>query len=511
MAGEKIDLPIGKRTANVLPRLVFRLDTILVPEADTEFTCESGLSAEEVASRLALPKDDQLSCSVTSGGAGTKQFSLQVNSDPVSMFLSPSIEGYVEPTVAGSKTHFRVVMPRWVRTIMNAPIMALLAVLIGYLISSYLLPHPVLLLYSLAAVIAMPIVLCTITTLLFHVSLKTQLAHLLPFLRDSSQCEEFQEANSMQSKFARTPLIAQRLIATALCGVLYLSAAFGLHALAWDYWCQGKYQACADLCHPVATFAQVVLAGSATAADCKYYLAECYRCLDHLPEAEALYGETLQLWQKSLDPSSTSFADVSYNLGRVYEESGRFHEAIKEYNTALSNFSRAFGENNMVCAKVLNRLATVELKTGDLDAAAQHALRASHIDEAYGKQHSRMYENLNDLAAVEVARGQYARAVELETAALEQSKSKSSMGIVASYINLARAYLGLGDEDNAQSAFDKARNMLRAHDVGTQVSVDQLVKLSKTYGLSLKSQRAEYEVPNFETRSAMTFTGEGRI
>ena len=317
--------------------------------------------------------------------------------------------------------------------------------------------------------------------------------------------------------FARLNTLQDEFLAALICGAIYLSIAFGLHAAAWNYWAAGDYKRCAELCQRVAVLAQSILGkDDATVADCKYYLAETLRCTSKLDEAISLYKEADRPMSEKLGSNNAFRTDVLFNLGRCYEEKLDYKQAQGYYKQALADWAKAFGSNNMICAKAQDRLAALQFKNKELNEAKESAQSALRIDRAYGSKYdATIASDLNDLAVVETASGDIESALKhlKEAQALQESGSADKYSIAAVYINQAHALLLASRAEEALASFNSASRLLayKTPPAGELLALKDLEELSSFYASEIRKQRQRYEVPNFDSRAEITFTGDGNI
>ncbi|GEM_PF-947728 len=257
---------------------------------------------------------------------------------------SASLDGLVQIAPQGGTTviiETKILGP--VMETINCPPMAILLIFLGYLAAAYLLPHPILLFSSLVLAVAMPIILSVAATILTRHFYLPALQKMMTTIGLVCASDEIGD-----SQFALPGLTVPKVSAAlhfradVLCAAFYLFFAFGLHAAAWQYWCQGQYQQCLNLSTPVKILAQAVLGGnSATVGDCNYYRAECLRCLGQLKAADQAYTEAEQAMRPTVAKENPFYADVFYNKGRVAEEMGNYPVAEKNLKAALDIWRRS--------------------------------------------------------------------------------------------------------------------------------------------------------------------------
>ena len=506
----------SKRTnGNSLLRLLFRLDEYLIPETERQYLLKSQKAKDQILSDFIAfnkqrPKGEWLTVKVKGD-----RFSIAPSWIPLVSLFDPAIEGLIQSEDGCSNVAFRTANSNWAIATINAPFVAVVVVVIGYIASLYLLPHPILLFSAVLGAIGIPVACSLFTAIICKYRFSTQLKVALDFLCNACGCRDLSEVgrDGVRELNARAT-IPEEFIVGGICGAIYLGAAVALHTLAWNLWVEGKYLECANLCQPVAALAEAALGkDSATVGDCKYYLAESYRCAGKLPEAAQLYEQAIQIMAPTIGAENTFYADAVYNLGRVLEEQGRFVDADVQYKKALDIWANSplIGAENIVYAKGVNRLGVLRIKTHNGTESEISFAEALKIDKRYSSQLTRVEEDLNDMSAGLIAQNKFESGLRMASKSLELKlrKGKNDLSLAPNYINLARAAIGLNQMDAAQKSFDRAAVLLGA--AKTAVSVDEVCKLSALYGQKVKSQRALYEVPNFGTRSDITYLGDGRI
>lgn len=420
----------------------------------------------------------------------------------------------------------RVGISRWAQGVINGPIAAAFSIGIGFAVSSYLLPHPILLFYAFLLASVVPLLSCLISVLICKQLMRQDLPFLIEHLESVCGSSDWIGADLENwMELPRHKLFSTEIIAGIVCGVIYLGIAFGLHAQAWNLWCEGKYKACADLCRPVASLAQAILGDdSATVADCKYYLAECYRCMGDTKKAKEMYLQAIDVMAKTLGEENPFYADTVYNLGRCQEIEGEFDKAYENYKKTLSIWKNSplVGPRNMVYAKGLNRTAICLLKMNRAKEARPLMEECLKIDKAYKKRAGKsIQEDLNDLAAIDIALGDYDKAIEESKRSIVRKVDvkATNLEVLPSFINLCYAEYKLNAGGKTKLSTGRPKwceniteaNRLLGESTDFQLDTNGLTELSKRYEQKVKSSQVFYEVPIFDTRGNVTFDGKGRL
>ena len=200
---------------------------------------------------------------------------------------------------------------------------AIVGAVLALIASSYLLPNPVSITYAFAITIFIPAIIFAVTIVLSRLIIPKSIDRIVNILEVNLNTKLSTDFGDSTFDFARKPPVSDHFIAGVIAAVVFLAVAVGLHKVAEQYWISGNYQESANLCRPVASIARAFLdADSAAVADTNYYLAECYRCLGKLKDAEALYLQVLEKYKQDIGQDHRFVGDVYFQLGRIYEAQG---------------------------------------------------------------------------------------------------------------------------------------------------------------------------------------------
>ncbi len=491
---------------------LFGLENLMLPMTGRQLQLKSLMPSSDIFEKIEKYTPSHLVSRIKDG-----KFTLYPKTP---FYLRPfvsKISGTTKEEPDGSLLLARVGISRWAQGIINGPIAAAASIGLGFAISSYLLPHPILLFYAFILTAFIPVISCLFSAFVCKKLMAAELPSLFEHLESVSGSSEWQDAdNENWKELPRHKMLSSELIAGIVCGVIYLGIAFGLHAQAWNLWTEGKYRACAALCQPVATLAEAILGDdSATVADCKYYLAECYRCMGETKKAKELYENAVDTMGKTLGEENPFYADAIYNLGRCQESEGDLDKALSNYQKTLSIWKNSplVGANNMVYAKGLNREAVCLLKMNRPKEARLLQEECLKIDKAYKKKAGKsVQEDLNDLSAIDIALEDYTKAKEEAQKSIERKLKNmaTKLEMLPSNINLCRACLALNLEKEAEDAMREA-NYLLGESTVIEPNLDGLNTISQKYEQKVKTSQVLYEVPIFDTRGNVTFTGKGRL
>lgn len=159
--------------------------------------------------------------------------------------------------------------------------------------------------------------------------------------------------------------------------------------------------------------------------------------------AATLLAEVLQS-QQNINPSdSEMLGETCYLLGGVFHEQKKYAESIALLQRALDLNESRLGKDAPTNCRILDRLAKIHVKLGDLAKAEEVAIRALSIAEkTLPKDDSSIADSANNLAIVCAQQGKRAQAIGLYQRALELKESLNgadSPEVAAILLNLGTA------------------------------------------------------------------------
>jgi len=154
--------------------------------------------------------------------------------------------------------------------------------------------------------------------------------------------------------------------------------------------------------------------------------------------------------------------ELNSKCAMLYRQ-GRYPEATKVAEEALTIAEKTFGPDHPAVATSLNNLAALYTAQGKYSEAEFLHKRALAIDEkALGKDHPGVATDLNNLAAVYQAQGKYSEAEPLYKRALgivEKALGKNHPHVATTCENMAELYRQIGEEDEAEKLEARARRI----------------------------------------------------
>jgi tetratricopeptide (TPR) repeat protein len=175
----------------------------------------------------------------------------------------------------------------------------------------------------------------------------------------------------------------------------------------------------------------------------------------------------------------------------------------------------SFGPDTMMTAKVLDRIAAVEIKLKKFSDAESEVRRSVKIDTAYRYMAGRsIAEDLNDLGVIlfNDRKIDEAKKTLAQSLALKKKESlNDSFSVALTSENLSIVLNKIGEHKDAvklhQEALQKFRDFLKSKNI-KPAAPDNAKSL---YEQVLSCTKETYEVPVFDTRAELLIDGVGRI
>jgi tetratricopeptide (TPR) repeat protein len=158
------------------------------------------------------------------------------------------------------------------------------------------------------------------------------------------------------------------------------------------------------------------------------------------------YKAALETGDASAIPFFQKAIQLDPNFAMAYAEMGISYGNMGEYGLATKNLTKAYDLRNRVSERERFHIASMYYLTalGDLDQARQTLQR-------WQQTYPRDFIPYVDLGSVEAAEGQWQQAVNQSLRAIRLNPDD-----VIAFGNLAQAYIGLSQFDEARSAFEQA-------------------------------------------------------
>ena len=189
-------------------------------------------------------------------------------------------------------------------------------------------------------------------------------------------------------------------------------------------------------------------------------LASVLRDMGRLDEAEALFGQALEIDNRVLGPDHPSVSNRLNNLASVLRDRGRLEEAEALFRQALEIDNRVLGPDHPSVSNRLNNLASVLRDTGRFDEAEALFRQALEIDNrVLGPDHPSVSNRLNNLASVLRDTGRFDEAEALFRQAFEIDNrvlGPDHPSVSNRLNNLASVLRDMGRLDEAEALFRQA-------------------------------------------------------
>ncbi|SLM37799.1 beta transducin-like protein het-e4s [Lasallia pustulata] len=103
-----------------------------------------------------------------------------------------------------------------------------------------------------------------------------------------------------------------------------------------------------------------------------------------MAEAEAMYRQALEGYEKAWGPEHTSTLDTVNNLGFLYANQGKMAEAEAMYRRALEGYEKAWGPEHTSTLDMVSNLGILYKDQGKMAEAEAMYRRASRQDGRSG-------------------------------------------------------------------------------------------------------------------------------
>ncbi len=177
------------------------------------------------------------------------------------------------------------------------------------------------------------------------------------------------------------------------------------------------------------------------------------------------WSDALVLWEKTVRQSPQSFR-AHRNLYHTLIKKGRYAEyeaeALLKRERALAIQEKALGPDHPKVAQSLNNLAALYLQKGKYAKAEPLFKRALGIREkALEPDHPYLVQSLNNLAALYQIQGQYLKAEPLYKWSLSilEKTEPNHPKVATTMEKLAELYKKMGREDEAKKLLDRAKRI----------------------------------------------------
>jgi len=194
-------------------------------------------------------------------------------------------------------------------------------------------------------------------------------------------------------------------------------------------------------------------------ADVLYQLGKLYQMQGKYHIAEKAYSKTLNIRTRVLGEIHADTAAVVSALGVLYTDKGLLLEAKLKFQKALEINKKLYGDNNEYVANILNNLAAINEDLGDINSAEVLYNDAIHIYEKLQKTDTAYAANVyNNLAILYVNKNQPEKAEGLFNKALKIRETifgSNHPDYINSLHNLASYYNFIGKYEESKKLYKK--------------------------------------------------------
>ena len=154
--------------------------------------------------------------------------------------------------------------------------------------------------------------------------------------------------------------------------------------------------------------------------NCLAYFGELYDQNDLYAEAEEVYLQALQGYEKTLGYEHPRTLKIYNNLGAVYAKSEKWVEAEKIYQQALQGNERIQGLNHPSTLYTVHNFAKLYSDLGKLEEAEKMYLRASRgLEKVLGFEHLSTLKTFNNLGNLYIRQDKLKEAEEIHLRVLQ--------------------------------------------------------------------------------------------
>jgi tetratricopeptide (TPR) repeat protein len=189
-------------------------------------------------------------------------------------------------------------------------------------------------------------------------------------------------------------------------------------------------------------------------------VAHLCRQFDMNSEAEAMYLQALQGYEKVLGAEHTSTLETVNNLGVLYKNQGKVVEAEAMYLRTLQGYEKALGAEHTSTLGVVSNLGLLYGKQGRIVEAEAMCLRALQGNEkALGVEHTSTLRTVGNLGILYADQGKMAEAEAMFLRALQGKEKALGAGHTSTLNtvnNLGTLYKSQGKTAEAEAMYLRA-------------------------------------------------------
>jgi CHAT domain-containing protein/tetratricopeptide (TPR) repeat protein len=192
-------------------------------------------------------------------------------------------------------------------------------------------------------------------------------------------------------------------------------------------------------------------------------LGDLYGLQGRFDDGERLLQQGLKLIEQAAGPkaqTAPNYDKILNDLGNLYKDAGRLHEAETAFDRALAVGRATRGEDHPNVAATMGNLATVlEHESRFSEAEDLYKRTLTVYEKLFGSNHPITAIGLNNLANVYADQGRALAAAGLQQRVLainERAFGPDSPDVARSLTNLANSYRELGRKDEALPLYQRA-------------------------------------------------------
>lgn len=228
---------------------------------------------------------------------------------------------------------------------------------------------------------------------------------------------------------------------------------------------QGNFSLCLHYCGEVLDIAESLhMEGTLPYATILLNVANAYRVMEKLNEAEVYFLEVQQIYSRHLMKDDYRVASLCNNLALVYRAQGEYEMAVRYLEQALRIIEK-IPEAFIEAASTYTNLADIMYETGDTKQASEYLERAVKIYQTNNATSDLHYAAaLSALAHSCFDSGDYPQALKnyREAAGTIEKSTGKTRNYAVMYKNIAATFEKMGQQAEAALALSEAEEALKA-------------------------------------------------
>ncbi|KAF8467212.1 hypothetical protein BDZ91DRAFT_762700 [Kalaharituber pfeilii] len=191
----------------------------------------------------------------------------------------------------------------------------------------------------------------------------------------------------------------------------------------------GHYGKAEEMCKVILATREKLGADHPSTLHTVHNIAVVYEQQGKYSQALELYQRALAGYEKSLGVDHPSTLRTVNNMAVVYENQGKYSQALELYQRALAGREKSLGVDHPSTLNTVNNMAVVYEQQGKYSQALELYQRAlAGCEKSLGVDHPSTLNTVNNMAVVYEQQGKYSQALEMYQRAL--AGYEKSLGIV---------------------------------------------------------------------------------